>query len=190
MVFGRSFTTIRLSKYDLKADLDMWSIHHGHSSFSDYLNKRVSYKKESDTRYNTDNTRMVKRLCTDAYSEVMIYHFSGGIYKPNFEVGQSKKYNLADFSHIGINMGLKSASIENCHLIQKPEKVKYPELLVHIDSKNAYVDYIIHGVASIEVMKEHGSEDLVLSPTARNYKNGFDRYNLCMPIYSFAQLKQ
>ena len=180
--------TIEIIRKDLKEDLDLFSENSGHLNFDDYVRKRIEYKKSKDNRYISDIRNMTKRICTDAYSEVMIHHFTNNKYIPNFTIGQSKKYNVADFSHIGLNLGLKTSDIKNPHLIHKPHNIKYDELLAHIEFKSSSIVYKILGVANTDIMKRYGDEDLVLSPTAKPYKNGFNRYDLLERVYSFTDL--
>jgi hypothetical protein len=180
--------TIEITRKDLKQDLDMFSKQSNHLDFNDYIGKRIQYKKSKDNRYVSDIRNMTKRICTDAYSEVMMYYFTDCRFIPNFTIGQSKKYNIPDFDHIGLNLGLKTSDVKNPHLIQKPHNVKYDELLSHIEFNEESIRYTILGVATVDVMREYGDENLVISPTARPYKNGFNRYDLLQKVYCFSNL--
>jgi|GEM_PF-4054059 len=179
---------INILRSDLKHELDVFSQASGYIDFDDYVFNRIEYKKSKDTRYNTDNRNMIKRICVDAYSEVMMYIFTNGKFIPNFFVGQSKKFNVPDFDHIGLNLGLKTCDVNNPHLIQKPDRVKYDELLTHIDFKTDSIEYTILGIATVDVMVKYGDENLVLSPSAKPYKNGFNRYDLLERVYCFSDL--
>ena len=182
--------TIKITRSRLKKILDHFAKQSNHKDFANYIDNRIDYKFNKDSRYKSDRNNMVKRLCTDSYSEAILWEFSGRKFIPNFEVSQSKNYNYPDFKDAGFNMGLKTSNIKNPHLIQKPHNVKYNELMAHIDLHKDHVEYIILGVATIDIMKEYGDENLVLSPSAKKYKNGFNRYDLLKPVYSFDNLSR
>ena len=182
--------TIEIPRIKLKEVLDNFSQQSGHYDFNSYVYERTQYKASKDNRYASDVRNMTKRICTDAYSEVMMYYFSNGRFMPNFTIGQSQKYNVPDFRHIGLNLGLKTSDVKNPHLIHKPNNIKYDELLSHIQFNKESIVYTVLGVATVDVMREYGDENLVLSPTARPYKNGFNRYDLLNRIYCFTSLIQ
>lgn len=186
MNIDKNFVALKFSNNSIMELLDKISVHFGHKDTMDYINKRIAFKREKDKRYECDNSSLTKRIATDAYSEAMLYKFSGGKFKPNFEIGQSKKYNEPDFKHIGLNMGLKTVQGFHAHLVKiTPE---YPELMTRVVKMGDHVEYQILGVATVDVMKKYSEYHLVKSYWARDYKKGFNEYEKLHKIYCFDDL--
>jgi hypothetical protein len=186
MEIDKNFVALRFTNKSIMELLDKISVHFGHKDTMDYINKRVAFKKEKDNRYKHDNKSLTKRIATDAYSEAMLYKFSGGKFKPNFEVGQSKKYNEPDFRHIGLNMGLKTVQGFHAHLVKK--EPEYPELMTRIVKMSDHVEYQILGVATVALMKKYSAAHLVKNYEALWYKLGFNEYEKLHKIYCFDDL--
>lgn len=184
-----STTIIRVTRDSLKEMMDMASIYFGgYTSLNHYIEERMKYKLSKDSRYDLDKNNMRKRIATDACSEVLLYKFSKGKFQPDFTIGQSNKYNHADFKDVGLNLGLKTVQGYHAHLVKiKPE---YPELLTRIVKNDDYVDYEILGVATVDVMNKYSSIDLVKSPQAKKYKRGFNKYDKLISIFTFDDLWQ
>lgn len=180
--------SITIKREEIDRLIDAVSMLFGYNSFDKYVNDRIDYKINKDKRYSYDNGSMRKRIITDGYSEIMLLRFSSGLFRPNFEIGQSYRYNKPDFDYLGLNLGLKTVRGKNAHLIQKPENIKYPELMTRLFMDEDYVKYEILGIADEHIMSTYGDVSLVKSKSARSYKNGFNRYDLLRPIYCFNDL--
>lgn len=181
----------QIQRANLKRSLDNLCQRYLHDSFWDYVQTRINFKIIKDGRYSFDNKKMEKRICIDAYTECFMNIFTSGEYIPDFSVGQSKNYNIPDLQSIGLEVGIKSAHMPNAHLIQKPDRVKYPELLIHVNTNdNDYVEFRLYGLATVEVMVKYADDSLVLDKRALKYKTAFNSYDQCKEVYTFEMLKK
>ena len=69
--------TIKITRSRLKKILDHFAKQSNHKDFANYIDNRIDYKFNKDSRYKSDRNNMVKRLCTDSYSEAILWEFSG-----------------------------------------------------------------------------------------------------------------
>lgn len=120
--------------------------------------KEVSQAKLKERHYQIDDGSMEKRFFTGFMGELAVSMILEG-FKLDLSIGDSSKFNLPDISKH--NLGIKTV-----------EWGKFP--IVHKNPKRSEIINVLHkntvyvcGIASVQVMKQHSSDDLILSAMLR-----------------------
>ena len=74
-------------------------------------------------------------------------------------IGESKNYHVPDLTGIGLGVGIKSVEYGKFPVIFK--KSSKPEIII---LKQSYLNFLICGYASQDVLKKYQSDSLILSP--------------------------
>lgn len=132
-----------------------------------------------------DNDKLYKRFYNGMLGEVAIEKLIGKSFI-NWTVGNSRYYNVADLSSIGIDMGVKSVEYGKFPVIHK--QPKRPEIINFIKDYN---EVLVCGVASIYTMKLFQNDDYILNWQLRKKgtKTGFYGFNQLFLLKDYASLE-
>jgi len=129
------------------------------------------HKKDSGMEYKRWMNGILGECAVEKYIDKKFVDLS---------IGDSNKYHIPDMSSLGIQCGIKTVEIGKFPIIFKTPKT--PEIIVIKESK---YNYYICGVATIAVLNEYQSDDLIVSESLRRRgtKTAFYGFgNLISPI--------
>ena len=92
----------------------------------------------------------------------------------DWTIGDSSFYHTPDLSTLGVNCGVKTVEKGKFPVIFK--KSYKPEIIV---IKNSDCEFLICGLATVQVLNNYQSDELILSPflRKRGTKTGFYGFN-------------
>lgn len=149
------------------------------------VNKIVNAKL-SETHHKYDHGSEYKRFYTGLLGEAAMEKYLG-INIIDKTVGDSKKYNVADLSSIGLNIGIKTVEIWKFPIVHKV--VERPELInVRRDDKTV----VFFGYATKQVLRNFQNDNFILSNAlrARGTKSAFWGFSELIPIKTIDELIQ
>lgn len=142
--------------------------------------------KLSEAHHRCDHGSEYKRFYTGLLGEAAMEKYFG-IDIIDKTVGDSKKYNVADLSSIGLNIGIKTVEIWKFPIVHKV--VERPELInIRRDDKTV----VFFGYATKEVLSKFQNDDFILSNAlrARGTKSAFWGFSELIPIKTMDELIQ
>ena len=154
--------------------IDDATIERVQSFVSNLINVKLSeghHKKDGGMEYKRWMNGILGECAVEKYIDKKFVDLS---------IGDSNKYHIPDMSSLGIQCGIKTVEIGKFPIIFKTSKT--PEVIVIRESKH---DFYICGVATIAVLNEFQSDDLVVSESLRRRgtKTAFYGFgNLISPI--------
>lgn len=124
-----------------------------------------------------DKRNLYQRFLTGSLGELALEEYLGMRGIMDWSIGHSKKYDRPDLESIGINAGIKTVRHGLFPLVKS--EPKYPEIILLM--VNPY-HFVLCGVASVQMMKEHSTMELIKDERARakGTKTGY---------YGFSELK-
>jgi hypothetical protein len=131
--------------------------------------KKVIKEKKNESHHIVDSGMEEKRWATGFLGECAVEQFLD-IEFIDFSVGSSIKYHVSDLKNIGYDCGVKTVEKGKFPVIFR--KSYKPEIIVVKQSDRVFY---VCGLASIDVLNEYQSLDLILSPSLRRRgtKTGF-----------------
>ena len=131
--------------------------------------KKVIQKKTNESHHVIDSGMEEKRWTTGFLGEAAVEKFLDTEFI-DFSVGSSNKYHVSDLKKIGYDCGVKTVEKEKFPVIFR--KSYKPEIIVVKQSDRVFY---ICGLATVNVLNEHQSLNLILSPSLRKRgtKTGF-----------------
>ena len=104
----------------------------------------------------------------------------------DWTIGKSSKYHVSDLNPTH-NLGIKTVEWGKFHVIFR--RSKDPQILVF---KMTDREYLICGIASIDILNKHQDLNLILSPSlrAKGTKTAFTGYNHIKTIHKKDDIKQ
>jgi hypothetical protein len=139
--------------------------------------KEVVSSKTKEEHHKKDNGQEEKRWYTGFSGESALEKFLGQEFV-DLSVGNSNAYHVSDLSKLGLDIGVKTVEKGKFPIIFKKSKSPQVIIIKSSDSK-----FCICGLATIEVLNNYQSDELILSPAlrSRGTKTGF---------YGFEHLKK
>ena len=162
--FKRSWVKIELSDADVKAARD-------------FTEKKCRAKLKEDV-YQKDGENLLTRGYTGSYAEFALQAYLRTLIGlPDFvdtRIGLSKDFDVPDIP--AINMGIKAVEWNKLPVVPIKGRNKYPQIICIVDKKDPDKPVVyICGIADVDTLDEHQSEDYVLDDNlrARHVKAGF-----------------
>lgn len=155
------------------------------SEINNLVNEIVKAKL-SEAHHKCDHGSEYKRFYTGLLGEAAMEKYFG-IDIIDKTVGDSKKYNVADLSSIGLNIGIKTVEIWKFPIVHKV--VERPELInIRRDDKTV----VFFGYATREVLSKYQDDSFILSNAlrARGTKSAFWGFSELIPIKTLEELIQ
>jgi len=130
-------------------------------------------RKLSEGHHKTDNRNEEKRWTTGMLGECAVEKFIGKQFI-DWTIGDSSFYHTPDLSKLGVKCGVKTVERGKFPIIFK--KSYKPEIIV---IKISDEEFLICGLATVDVLNTYQSDELVLSPflRRRGTKTGFFGFN-------------
>jgi hypothetical protein len=131
--------------------------------------KKVIRAKMNESHHIVDSSMEEKRWTTGFLGECAVEKFLD-IEFIDYSVGSSEKYHVSDLKKIGYDCGVKTVEKEKFPVIFR--KSYKPEIIVVKQSDRVFY---ICGLATVDVLNDYQSLDLILSPSLRRRgtKTGF-----------------
>lgn len=145
----------------------------------------IEEAKLKEKHYQVDDENIFDRFKTGVGGELAVGKWLG-VDSLDLTIGISHFYNSGDLTGLGIDCGVKSVEWGKYHVIHtKPTR---PEIMV---IKETDLDFLICGVATVEVMKRYSDINLIVDPKlrARGTKTGFYGYDKLQQFTNFDELK-
>ena len=147
--------------------------------------KEVIKKKETEEHHKIDKNNEFKRWYSGISGEAAVEALFQRRFI-NFNIGESKKFHTPDLSPIGVNVGVKTVEYGKFPIIFK--KSTKPEIIV---LKQDDLNFYICGLATVDILNQNQSDDLILSPSLkrRGTKSGFYGFNKLKKFSTLEELK-
>lgn len=147
--------------------------------------KSIIKKKITESHHRIDNHQELKRWYTGFSGEAALEQLLG-VEFIDFTIGDSKYYHVSDLSSIGVDIGVKTVEYGKFPVIFK--KSKKPQVII---LKQSDIDFLICGLATIEVLNQYQSDSLILSPALkkRGTKTGFYGFSALQIFKSMEELR-
>ena len=133
-----------------------------------FVNLVLSEKAKEDD-HQRDFKKEFKRwrngFCGEAAVEAYL-----GINFMDFSIGESTKYCNADLKSLGLNIGIKTSEYGQYPLVHK--NPKRSEIIV---LKKDTLNFLICGLATIEVLKEYQSDDFILDANRKKLNKEIEK---------------
>lgn len=149
----------------------------------------VDVKREED-HHKEDGGSMVKRFTTGFMGEMAVEKLIGMQFI-DWTIGrESLKYHISDLNKIWLDVGIKTVNYETVngqdrfHLINR--EVSRPEIMVFLKGGLAYV----MGIATIDVLRECRSDNLVAAKSSLSRKTGFWGYKYLKQFWNEEDIRQ
>ena len=151
-------------------------------SFADEVIKAKKSEYHHQIDGHNEKKRFVTGLCGEmALSKVLGFDII------DWNIGNSKKFHHPDIP--GYNVGVKTVEWGKFPIVFKNSH--YPEIICIRGVKNPN-KVLICGIATPDMIKEHQSDDLILSPSlrARGTKTGFYGFNALWDLSKLKHFKK
>lgn len=145
--------------------------------------QEVVKEKVKETNHKFDNKSMETREFTGKIGEIAVEYWLMNLSPDmckgpfvDYTVGKSKDYNIPDLLAAGYNLGCKTVTYKNFAPLV-PKNPDIPELICLWDEQKSVVHIL--GIATPNMIKEHGDIDLVISEDVkkRGTKTGFGKFS-------------
>lgn len=150
------------------------------------LTYRVVIEKQKEFHHKFDGNKEYKRFYTGFLGEAAIEKFFG-INIIDWSYGDSKKYDVADLSKIGLKIGIKTSEVYNFPIIFKHNT--YPQIINIRYGSNVI---FICGLATVDILNCYQNDELILSPALRRKgtKTGFYGFNELISLKGITDINE
>lgn len=149
------------------------------------LAEDIAQKKIFEQHHMRDSGSERKRFSTGFLGEAAL---SNILKRPiiDWAIGDSKDYNKADLSKLGLKVGIKTVGWGYFPVIFKNSY--YPEIIVLKDKPN---ELYVAGLATVDVLKTYQDDELIVSPNlrSRGVKTGFWGFEHLKKFHNLEELK-
>ena len=154
--------------------------------------RHMLMSKIKESHYISDRKSILKRWYTGWCGECALEILLGEKFV-DFSVGDSKSYNVADLSSLGLNIGVKTVNKGDFPLLNVPSASTHQNPQVIIVKENES-DFLIFGLADFKTVNNINNfkSSLVRSSGVlkRGKKSAFYRFDLLKPFNSLEDLKK
>ena len=147
--------------------------------------KEVIKTKINENGYRYDNKKLYKRFYNGMLGEVAVEQFLDRSFI-DWTIGQSRLYNRADLTQLGLNIGIKSVEYGKLPLVKKrPQRAEIINLIMNDNT------VMIGGYASIFDLMVFSNDEMILSPYVKKkgVKTAFDGLHMLIPFNDIEELR-